>query len=147
MSALTSDRRFCTLYVGDLLLGVTVDRVDEVLRDPLITPVPLASVDVAGLVNLRGQIITAIDARQRLGLDDNERDISPSIVVTRAGGEIVSLLVDRVGDVVEVNDSNHVEVPVTVGSTLAAVVTGAYKLDRELMLVVDPDEMLTVHSG
>ena len=146
MNAQMSDRRFCTLFVDDLLLGVAVERVEEVLRDPTITQVPLASADVAGLVNLRGQIVTAVDARHRLGLDRHDRVANPTIVVIRSGSEVVSLVVDRVGEVVDVDETRFADVPVTVGSTLAAMITGAYKLDGGLMLVIDPDETLAVTS-
>ena len=141
-----NERRFCTFYVDRLLLGIAIERVEEVLRDQPITPVPLAHPDIAGLINLRGQIVTAVDARRRLGLRARDPATVPIIVVIRSGGEAVSLLVDRVADVVEVEDNRFVEVPVTIGATISAVSTGAYKLDGNLLLVLDPDQMLAVAS-
>jgi purine-binding chemotaxis protein CheW len=141
-----NERRFCTFYVDRLLLGIAIERVEEVLRDQNITPVPLAHPDIAGLINLRGQIITAVDARGRLGLTARDGTASPTIVVIRSGVEAVSLLVDRVGDVIEVDDDCFVGVPVTVGATISARTTGAYKLDGNLLLVLDPDDMLAVAS-
>jgi purine-binding chemotaxis protein CheW len=141
-----NERRFCTFYVDRLVLGIAIERVEEVLRDQFITPVPLAHPDIAGLINLRGQIVTAVDARRRLGLTATNHATAPTFVVIHSGGEDVSLLVDRVGDVVEVEDSRFVEVPVTVGATISALATGAYKLDGDLLLVLDPDQMLAVAS-
>jgi purine-binding chemotaxis protein CheW len=141
-----NERRFCTFYVDRLLLGIAIERVEEVLRDQNITPVPLAHPDIAGLINLRGQIVTAVDARRRLGLTERDGGVSPAVVVIRCGVDAVSLLVDRVGDVIEVEDDRFVEVPVTVGATISARTTGAYKLDGNLLLVLDPDDMLAVAS-
>ena len=141
-----NERSFCTFYVDRLLLGIAIERVEEVLRDQTITPVPLAHPDIAGLINLRGQIVTAVDARRRLGLTARDDATAPIIVVIRSGGEAVSLLVDRVGDVIEVDDDRFVEVPVTVGAAISALTTGAYKLDGILLLVLDPDDMLAVAS-
>ena len=141
-----NEHRFCTFYVDRLLLGIAIERVEEVLRDRTITPVPLAHPDIAGLINLRGQIVTAVDARRRLGLTAGDGAAPPVIVVIRSGAEAVSLLVDRVGDVIEVEDDRFVEVPVTVGAAISALTTGAYKLDGNLLLVLDPDDMLAVAS-
>ena len=141
-----NERRFCTFYLEGLMLGIVIERVEEVLRDQKITPVPLAHPDVAGLLNLRGQIVTAVDGRRRLGLTAREDGSEPAIVVIRSAGEAVSLLVDRVGDVVEVADERFVDVPVTVGATIGALTTGAYKLDGNLLLVLDPDQTLAVAS-
>ena len=141
-----NERSFCTFYVDRLMLGIAIERVEEVLRDQTITPVPLAHPDIAGLINLRGQIVTAVDARRRLGLMALDAETAPIVVVIRSGAEAVSLLVDRVGDVIEVDDDTFVEVPVTVGATISALTTGAYKLDGNLLLVLEPDDMLAVAS-
>ncbi|MEO8697175.1 MAG: chemotaxis protein CheW [Acidimicrobiales bacterium] len=142
-----SQRRFCTFYADGLLLGIAIERVEEVLRDEAITPVPLADPAIAGLVNLRGQIVTAIDARRRLGLTARSDTSAPTIVVIRTNEEAVSLLVDRAGDVVEVDDDGLVAVPVTVAATIRALTTGAYGLAGDLMLVLDTDQTLAITSG
>ena len=90
--------RYCTFRLGDLLIGIDVRRVQEVLRHDHMTPVPLAPPEVRGLINLRGQIVTSVDLRQQLGLA-TDRDLAASVVI-RAGDEIFSLLVEEVGDVV-----------------------------------------------
>ena len=141
-----SDRQFCTFYVEHLLLGIAIERVDEVLRHHPITPVPLAHPHVAGLLNLRGRIVTAIDARRRLGLAERSCAATPTIVVVRAAGESVSLLVDRLGDVVEVAQDQFVDMPVSVGEAIRSVASGAYELEGNLLLVLDPDQTLAVAS-
>ena len=141
-----NERHFCTFYVDRLLLGIAIERVEEVLRDQTVTPVPLAHPDIAGLINLRGKIVTAIDARRRLGLNAREGGNPPISVVIRSGTEAVSLLVDRVGDVIEVDDERFAEVPITVAAAISARTTGAYKLDGNLLLVLDPDDFLAVTS-
>jgi purine-binding chemotaxis protein CheW len=137
---------YCTFHAADLLLGIPIDRVAEVLGDQTITPVPLAHPHVAGLLNLRGQIVTAIDARRRLGLTTRGEGTAPTVVVIRSDGELVSLLVDRPGDVVDVDDDRREQVPDTVGDGIAALTVAAHQLDRDLLLVLDPDQTLAVTS-
>jgi purine-binding chemotaxis protein CheW len=137
--------RLCTFHVGPLTLGVDISRVDEVLRERQLTPVPLADPCVVGLLNLRGRIITVIDARQRLGVAPDERQGSTHVVI-RVGGEAISLLVDREGEVVDADDAAFEELPETVSPTIRRFVTGAYKLDGCLLLVLDPDSALAVSA-
>jgi purine-binding chemotaxis protein CheW len=142
-----NERRYCTFHVDKLLLGIDIERVQEVLADQTITPVPLADPDVAGLLNLRGQIVTTVDARRRLGLTERGGGgTAPTIVVIRSSGEAVSLLVDHEGDVVDVEEHRVVEVPETVGAGIAALAVGAYKLEGALLLVLDADQMVAVAS-
>jgi purine-binding chemotaxis protein CheW len=139
-----SDERYCLVHVGDLLLGVEVGRVQEVLGDVPVTPVPLADASVTGLLNLRGRIVTAVDARTRLGLPSREEGQSVANVVMTAGGETVSLVVDAEEDVVDVDGLCREQVPETVSSTIRAFVTGCYQLDERLLLVLDADRALTL---
>ena len=142
-----STRSYCTFHLDRLLVGIAVDRVEEVRRDQSITPVPLADRDVAGLLNLRGQIVTAIDGRRRLGLPARTGGSTPTFVVIRSGGEAVSLLVDSAGEVVDVDDYRLEQVPETVGSCIRALALGTYQLEgNDLLLVLDPDLTLAVTS-
>jgi len=138
-------RRICTFTVDHVLLGIDIDDVLEVVRSDVITPVPLAPHSVAGVLNLRGRIVTAIDARQRLALSPSD-DASVHIVV-RHGDEAVSLLVDRAGEVIEVDDSMVVGVPITVAPTLRSFTTCAYLVDGNALLVLEPDTTLSVASS
>ncbi len=133
---------YCTFRVGGLLVGVDVERVQEILHDPELTPVPLAHDSVVGLLNLRGQIVTAIDARRRLGLDNRNPEERTAHVIVRCRSEAVSLVVDVEDEVVEV-EAPH-DVPETFSSDIRQLVTGVHELDSRLLLVLDADRTLSV---
>jgi purine-binding chemotaxis protein CheW len=137
-------RRYCTFGVGELLLGIDVDRVQEVLRDQEITPVPLADPSVLGLLNLRGQIVTAIDARHRLGLAERPAGQSVAHVIVRCADEAVSLAVDIEDEVVAVDDDAYEHVPETLSQSIGSLLTGVYKLDAALLLVLEVDLAVSV---
>ncbi|MCC7010694.1 MAG: chemotaxis protein CheW [Acidobacteria bacterium] len=132
-----ASRQFATFMLGDLWYGVDVLQVQEVIRFQTMTPVPLAPRTVRGLINLRGQIVTAIDMRQRLAMASRAADAQPMNVVVRTGGGAVSLLVDGIGDVLAPRPSQFERIPDTVGRPVRDVVTGVYKLDGRLLLVLD----------
>lgn len=131
--------QYVTFSLGGTLYGVDVLRVQEALRSHVRTRVPLAPADVAGLVNLRGQVVLTVDLRTRLGVTGRTDD-EPMMVVVQAGGEVVSLLVDEIGDVVEVGPDSFAPPPDTLDPALRAVIRGAHKLDDRLLLVLDVDE-------
>jgi purine-binding chemotaxis protein CheW len=128
---------YCTFELGGLLFGVDVARVQEVLLHADMTRVPLAHATVKGLVNLRGQIVTALDLRARLGLPPAAEGSTPQNVVLRAEGGAVSLLVDEIGDVLEVGDESYEPPPETLRSPAREFVRGVHKLDGRLLLVLD----------
>ena len=99
-------RQYATFYVGDLFFGVEVLQVQEVLRAQEMTRVPRADSVVEGLINLRGQIVTAFDMRERLGLGRREGNKPPMNVVIRSEDGAISLLVDEIGDVIEIKEEN-----------------------------------------
>jgi purine-binding chemotaxis protein CheW len=131
---------FCTFRLGDLLIGIDVRRVQEVLKHDQMTPVPLAPPEVRGLINLRGQIVTAVDLRLQLGLPA-AGDLAASVVI-RAGEETFSLLVDAVGDVVAPPEGDFEPVPAGVPKRVCQVVLGAFKLSGGLLLVLDVDRVV-----
>ncbi|HEX5333926.1 MAG TPA: chemotaxis protein CheW [Cellulomonas sp.] len=132
--------QYVTFTLGGALYGVDVTRVQEALRAHTRTRVPLAPVDVAGLVNLRGQVVLTIDLRPRLGVAPLEVDAEPMMVVVQVDGEPVSLLVDEIGDVVEVGPERFEVPPDTLDVGLRRLITGAYKLDSSLLLILDVDQ-------
>lgn len=147
--------QYCTFYLDDLFFGVDVVNVQEVLRYQSITKVRLAPAVVSGLINLRGQIVTAIDLRCRLELTNREEDVRPMNVVVKSDGEVISLLVDSIGDVLEVNTENFESPPETLGGVGRELIKGAYKLDERLLLILDTkktihitnsEEMQTAHE-
>ncbi len=129
--------QFATFLVGDLLFGVDVMQVQEIIRYQEMTPVPQSSPMIEGLINLRGQIITAIDMRRRLGLEERDADHLPMNVVVRHEDEVISLLVDEIGDVLEVSASQFEQTPDTIEARSRELVEGVYKLDGKLLLVLD----------
>ncbi|MFY9252032.1 MAG: chemotaxis protein CheW [Fuerstiella sp.] len=137
-----TQHQFCTFYVDDLFLGINVQQVQEVIRYQEMTRVPLAPPAVRGLINLRGQIVTAIDLRCWLGMPKRNPDQLPMNVIVRDGGNAVSLLVDRIGDVIEVNDEFFEPPPSTVQASLRGLIQGAYKLSDELLLLLDTGRAL-----
>jgi purine-binding chemotaxis protein CheW len=135
-------RQFCTFFVGELFLGIEVTRIQEVLRDWMITPVPTANPAIRGLINLRGQIVTAVDLRTCFKIPDRDRDDSaPTILVLDGGTELLSLVVDRPGDVLEVEDGSFEEPPDTLKNESRRLIRGAYKLEHNLLLVLDVDHV------
>lgn len=129
--------QLCTFRLGKLLLGVPVQDVQEVIRYQEMTRIALAPPAVRGLINLRGQIVTAIDLRRHFGLADRTPDEFPMNVVVRTGDGPVSLLVDEIGDVLEVDGRTFEPPPPTLDARTSAFVTGLYKLEAQLLLVVD----------
>ena len=135
-------RQYSTFHLGEFYFGVEVERVQEVLRYQDMTHVPLAHRVVEGLINLRGQIVTAVDMRRRLELPDRPEDTRPMNVVLRTDGGAVSLLVDEIGDVLEVDDDAFETPPETLTGVARESITGAYKLDGRLLLIIDADKAL-----
>ncbi len=137
---MSDTRQFSTFHLADLFLGVEVTRVQEVIRYQPMTRVPLAPPVVHGLINLRGQIVTAIDLRRRLGLEARAEDRRPMNVVVRTPDGPVSLLVDEIGDVLELRSDLMERPPATLKNEAAQLTSAVYKLDDRLLLVLDLDK-------
>ena len=134
-----AEQQFCTFFLDSLFLGVEVQRVQEVLRQQEMTQVPLAPPVVRGLINLRGQIVTAIDLRRRLELPQRAGEDAGMNVVVRTDDGAVSLLVDEIGDVLNVLMTTFEPPPETVTGVARQLVRGIHKLDQRLLLVLDID--------
>ena len=132
--------QYCTFYLDRLLFGVELQGVQEVIRTLGMTQVPLAPGVVSGLINLRGQIVTAVDLRKRLGLAPRPADMLPMNVVIRSADGEVSLLVDEIGDVVEVDEASFEAPPETLPAALRAMIPGVHKLQNRLLLVLDTEK-------
>lgn len=136
---MSTSTQYCTFRLEHLLFGIEVERVQEVLRAQQLTGVPLANPVVEGLINLRGQIVTALDLRRRLELAPRGENEEPmNIVVRTAVGEL-SLLVDEIGDVVDVDEATFEEPPETLEGVARELIIGTYKLDGQLLLVLDTE--------
>jgi purine-binding chemotaxis protein CheW len=132
-----ASRQFATFEVADQLFGVEVHTVQEVLSYNEYTPVPLAPPAVGGLFNLRGQVIAAVDLRVQLGLVRQAMQGPVMNVILRGDGEPVSLLVDRIGEVVDLDDEAFEGPPDTLSGPTRELVTGTFKMDGRLMLALD----------
>ncbi len=138
--------QFCTFTLDGLWFGVTVDRVQEIVRHLHHTRVPLAPPVVFGLMNLRGQIVTAIDLRRRLEFPDRESGVLPMNVVIRTEDGLVSLLVDQIGDVVVVQPETRDAPPPTLKGAARELIRGAYQLPNRLLLDLDLDRALVLEK-
>ncbi len=128
--------QFCTFYLDKLLFGVELKGVQEVIRSLDMTKVPLAPAVVSGLINLRGQIVTAVDLRRRLELEPRSPMLAMNVVVRSEDGA-VSLLVDEIGDVVEVEATSFEPPPETLRGSVRTMILGVHKLNERLMHVLD----------
>jgi len=142
-----SGGQFSTFFTGGLFFGVDVLRVQEVLCYQQLTRVPLAPDVIEGLINLRGQIVTAIDMRRRLGLPARGEDESPMNMVVRSQGGTVSLLVDEIGDVLDVDPATYERTPENLDPRAREIVTGVYKMKDQLLLVLDTERTVDVAAG
>lgn len=142
----THTRQFATFLLDEYYFGVEVLRVQEVIRYQDMTHVPLAPNVVQGLINLRGQIVTAIDLRRRLELPDRADGIQPMNVVVRTSDGVVSLLVDEIGDVLETQQADFEAAPETINGAARELVTGVYKLKDRLLLALDVERATSLDS-
>lgn len=133
-----------TFHVAKYLFGVDVSLVQEVVRLQLITPVPLAPPEIAGLINLRGEVFTAIDLRIRMGLPAMESRREAVNVVVRVDDEPVSLIVDEIGGVLEVSQVPFEQTPATVDERVRDFLLGAYTLPDRLLLALNAGQILAV---
>jgi purine-binding chemotaxis protein CheW len=144
---MAENQQYCTFYLDGHFFGVEVMKVQEVLRYQEMTRVPLAPDEVRGLINLRGHIVTAIDMRRRLKLKERAEDQTPMNVVVRTEDGEISLLVDEIGDVLEMNESTFERPPETIDDTTRELVRGVYKLQDKLLLVLDSEKVVNLANG
>lgn len=141
---MSDSKQYCSFFVGDLCFGVEVQLVQEVIRYQEMTKVPLAAPEVGGLINLRGQIVTALDMRRRLGLADRAAGKLPMNVVIRTDDAAVSLLVDDIGDVLELQSDTYENPPETLSGATRELVRGVHKLKDRLLLTLDAARAVAV---
>jgi purine-binding chemotaxis protein CheW len=141
------EHQYCTFFLDSHYFGIDVLKVQEVIRYQPMTRVPLAPAVVRGLINLRGQIVTAVDLRRRLDMQDRPANQLPVNVVVQTADGAVSLLVDEIGDVLEVAEKHFESPPETLRGTARELVRGAYKLPERLLLILDTDRAVELNSG
>lgn len=138
---------FVTMMVADQLFGIPVLSVQDVLGPQRITRIPLAPPEVAGALNLRGRIVTAIDVRRRLGLPARETNVSSMSIVVDKGGELYSLAVDNVGEVLSLPGDAYERTPPTLDAHWREVAAGIYRLEGRLMVVLDVARLLDIRRA
>jgi len=140
-----ASRQYATFEVADQLFGVRVEAVQEVLSFNEYTSVPLAPAAVGGLFNLRGQVIAAIDLRVQLGMPRQSLQGSVMNVILRGDDEPVSLLVDRIGEVVDLDEAAFEPPPETLGGPVRDLVVGTFKMEGRLMLELQVNQAIDIY--
>jgi len=137
------EKEFVSVFIGGHMFGMAVNEIHDVFTPQGITPVPQAHPDIAGVLNLRGRIVTAIDARSRLSLPPREESDPPvKAVGIEKGGESYGLLIDRVGDVLRLSDDAFEANPVNLDLRWQHVTSGVYRLDGHLLIILDIERIL-----
>ncbi len=146
-TASASITEFVTVTIGDHLFGLPIARVQDVFVPDRLTRVPLAPPEVAGILNLRGRVVTAIDMRSRLDLGSQAGGQQRMAIGIEYKGESYGLLVDAVGEVMALPDSECQAKPSNLDPRLARVAAGVYRLEGQLLVVLDVDCVLDIRSG
>ena len=134
---------YVTIWLDGQMCGIPILEVHDVLSTQVITKVPRSSPSVAGVLNLRGRIVTAIDLRKRLKLQNRTGDEASMNVVVEYHGEPYSLLIDKVGDVLSLEEDKFERNPVTLEACWQEVSVGIFRLDKELLVVLDIEKILS----
>ena len=137
---------YVTVMIGDQLFGLPISRVQDVFMPDRLTRVPLASPEIAGVLNLRGRIVTAINMRRRLGLPPRSDGRPPMAVGIELKGESYGLLIDTVGEVLKLQDGTREPNPVNLDQHLARVSAGVHRLEGQLLVILDVDRVLEMGS-
>ncbi len=139
-------KEYVTAMIGGQLFGLPILRVQDVFLPERLTRVPLAPPEIAGVLNLRGRIVTLIDMRRCLGLSAREDDAPVMAIGVESGGESYGLLIDSVGEVLKLDDGGREPNPVNLDPRLARVSAGIHRLDGQLLMMVDVDRVLDIGS-
>ena len=138
---------YVTAVIGGQLFGLPISRVQDVFMPERLTRVPLSSQEIAGVLNLRGRIVTAVDMRRRLEVNRREDGGSGMAIGIEVKGESFGLLVDAIGEVLKLPDGEREPNPINLGGKLAALSDGVYRLEGQLLVVLDVDRVLDLRGG
>ena len=133
---------FLTVLIDDQTFGIPALKIQDVLGAQKVTRIPLSSPEISGLLNLRGRIVTAINLRRRLGVEPLPEDKSPMSVVVEHKGELYSLVVDSVGEVLSLEEKDFEKTPVTLQEEWREISSGVYRLKESLLIVLDVAALL-----
>ncbi len=140
-------REYVTVMIGGQLFGLPILNVQDVFVPERLTRVPLAPAEIAGVLNLRGRIVTLIDMRRLLGLGERAKGAEVMAIGVEARGESYGLLIDGVGEVLKLDDAGREPAPVNLDARLARVCAGIHRLEGELLVVLDVDRVLNAGSA
>jgi purine-binding chemotaxis protein CheW len=135
-------KEYVTATIGGQLFGLPIQQVQDVFMPERLTRVPLAPPEIAGVLNLRGRIVTLIDMRDRLGLQPRTGEGQTMAIGVEAGGESYGLLIDSVGEVLKLDDAGREPNPINLDPRLARVSAGIHRLEGQLLMLVDVDRVL-----
>jgi len=138
---------YVTATIGGHLFGLPIVRVQDVFIPERLTRVPLAPPEIAGVLNLRGRIVTLVDLRRCFGLDQAEAGAAAMAIGVESRGESYGLLIDSVGEVLKLNESAREPNPINLDARLARMSAGIHRLDGQLLIVVDVDRVLDIGPG
>ncbi len=136
--------KICTFYVHNYFFGIEVSKIQEVIRYQEMTHVPLTDAIICGLINLRGQIVTAVDMRKRLGFPEIQEDVKPTNVIVRTEDGAVSLLVDDIGDVIDISRDIFDVPPENLKGGIRLMLQEVCKLEDKLLLILDIEQVLSI---
>jgi purine-binding chemotaxis protein CheW len=137
---------FVTFHVAGQLFGLPIEQVQDVFKPTSVTRVPLAGAEIAGVLNLRGRIVTAIEMRSRLDAQPRDNGAEAMAIGIEAKGESFGLIVDAVGEVLKLADFELEPNPINLDRKLAVLSHGVYRLEDRLLVVLDIDEVLRLRG-
>jgi purine-binding chemotaxis protein CheW len=137
---------YVTFTSGSQLFGLPIDRIQDVFAVGKITRVPLAASEIEGVLNLRGRIITVINLANRLQLSSSSDTMERMVIGVEVGAESFGILVDNVGEVLALADQDREPIPTNLGRSLSSMTAGIFRLDQQLLVVLDADRILDLRS-
>lgn len=135
-------RDYVTVFVGETMFGLAIDRVHDVFIPAGVTPVPLAPPEIVGLLNLRGRVVTALCLRRRLSMPPRDGEGQQMAIGLEQGGETFALIVDGVGEVLKLGAETHEPVPINLDARWRDLTLGVHRLDGRLLVILDVDALL-----
>lgn len=144
----TDTKQYLMMRLDGELLGISVDYVEDILSPQEITPIPLAPPEVKGALNLRGRIVTAINMRAKLGMDNPDRElVNYRSVVIKSGNDLYSIILDSVSEVINVADSDIDRIPDNLSEEWKDVSSGVFSMEDDLMVILDTAKLLNLNDN
>ena len=134
--------QYVTVVIGGQLFGIPIGKVHDVFMPDCITRVPRSENEIAGVLNLRGRIVTAIDMRRLLGLEDREKDAMKMAVGIEYRGESYGFIIDNVGEVLNLSDDSREANPTNLNQNWTNISAGVHRLEGQLMVILDVEKLL-----